>query len=229
MKNNTRKMLALLAGIILSIGSAHAANMSYTLYADLTVNLPTAIDPSNQSGRVWIGNFGSEANGTLLSQANVQAGGSSLLNSFRPLASFGLSGGIAGPLGDNYSGRRGSLSIGDGLLGSSYTVAPGQFAGQDAYILALAATDTVWTDALASWTASGINSAILIRAAMNFSANSGDPTVDFALDADNGTLIFGTQTASSITSAAIPEPSVTTLLVLGAIGLGALRLRRQTV
>jgi len=27
----------------------------------------------------------------------------------------------------------------------------------------------------------------------------------------------------------VPEPSVTTLLVLGAIGLGALRLRRQTV
>jgi len=228
MKNNTIKKLALLAGFILSIGSAHAANMSYTLYADLTVNLPTAIDPSNQSGRVWIGNFGSEANGTLLSQANVQAGGSSLLNSFRPLASFGLSSGISGPLGDNYSGRRGTLNVGDGITGA-YTVAPGQFAGQDAYILALAEVSTVWTDALASWTASGINSAILIRTAMNFSANSGDPTVDFALDADNGTLIFGTQTASSITSAAIPEPSVTTLLVLGAIGLGALRLRRQTV
>ena len=229
MKNNTLKMLALLAGIILSIGSAHAANMSYTLYADLTVNLPTAINPSNQSGRVWLGNFGSESNGTLLTLSEVQAGGSSLLSSFRPLASFGLSSGISGPLGDNYSGRRGTLNVGNGLTGNSYTVAAGQFAGQDAYILALAEVSTVWSDALASWTASGTNSAILIRSANNFAADTGDPTCDFALEADNGSLIFGTQTASSITSAAIPEPSVSTLLVLGALGLGALRLRRQTV
>ena len=226
MKNNTVKMLALLAGFILSIGSAHAANMSYTLYADLTVNLPTAISPSNQSGRVWLGNFGSESNGTLLSLADVQAGGSSLLNFFRPLASFGISSGsLAGDIGN---GLRGSLNVGTGITGA-YTVAAGQFAGQDAYILALAEVSTAWTDALANWTASGTNSAILIRSAMNFSANTGDPVVDFALDAENGSLIFGTQTANSITSAAIPEPSVTTLLVLGALGLGALRHSRQTV
>ena len=226
MKNNTVKMLALLAGFILSIGSAHAANMSYTLYADLTVNLPTAISPSNQSGRVWLGNFGSESNGTLLSLADVQAGGSSLLNFFRPLASFGISSGSL--VGDIGNGLRGSLNVGTGITGA-YTVAAGQFAGQDAYILALAEVSTAWTDALANWTASGTNSAILIRSAMNFSANTGDPVVDFALDAENGSLIFGTQTANSITSAAIPEPSVTTLLVLGALGLGALRHSRQTV
>ena len=226
MKNNTVKMLALLAGFILSIGSAHAANMSYTLYADLTVNLPTAISPSNQSGRVWLGNFGSESNGTLLSLADVQAGGSSLLSSFRPLASFGISNGSL--VGDTGNGLRGSLNVGTGITGA-YTVAAGQFAGQDAYILALAEVSTVWTDALASWAASGTNSAIVIRSAMNFTANTGDPVVDFALDADNGTLIFGAQTASSITAATIPEPSVTTLLVLGALGLGALRHSRQTV
>jgi hypothetical protein len=227
MKNNKLKVLALVAGFILNIGSAHAVNMSYTLYADLTVNLPTAISPSNQTGRVWIGNFGSEANGTLLSQADVQAGGSSLLSSFRPLASFGISNGSL--VGDTGNGLRGSnINVGNGITGA-YNVAAGQFAGQDAYILALAEVSTVWTDALASWAASGTNSAIVIRSAMNFTANTGDPVVDFALDADNGSLIFGTQTASSITSAAIPEPSVTTLLVLGALGLGALRLRRQTV
>jgi hypothetical protein len=226
MKNNTLKMLALIAGFILSIGSAHAANMRYTLYADLTVNLPTAIDPSNQSGRVWIGNFGSNANGTLLSLADVQAGGSSLLGSFRPLASFGISSGAL--VGDSGNGLRGNLDIGN-YITSNYTVAAGQFAGQDAYILALAEVSTVWTDALASWSAAGTNSAIVIRSANNFASDALDGPSDFALDADNGTLIFGTQTASSITAATIPEPSVTTLLVLGAIGLGALRLRRQTV
>ncbi len=227
MKNNTIKLLALVAGFILNIGSAHAVNMSYTLYADLEVNLPTALSPLNQTGRVWIGNFGSEANGTLLSLSDVQAGGSSLLNSFRPLASFGISNGSL--VGDTGNGLRGSnINVGNGITGS-YTVAAGQFAGQDAYILALASVDSAWTDALANWTASGANNAILIRSAMNFLANTGDPVVDFALDADNGQLIFGTQTANSITAAAVPEPSVTTLLVVGALGLGALRLRRQAV
>jgi len=227
MKNNTTKLLALVACFILSIGSAHAVNMSYTLYADLTVNLPTALNPLNQTGRVWIGNFGSEANGTLLSLADVEAGGSSLLNNFRPLASFGISNGSL--VGDTGNGLRGSnINVGNGITGA-YNVAAGQFAGQDAYILALAEVSTVWTDALASWTASGTNSAILVRSAMNFLADTGDPTVDFALDAGNGSLIFGAQTANSITAAAVPEPSVTTLLVLGVLGLGALRLRRQTV
>jgi len=226
MKNNTVKLLALLAGFILSIGSANAANMSYTFYADLTVNLPTAIDPSNQNGRVWLGNFGSDANGTLLSFADVQAGGSSLLNSFRPLASFGLSSGAL--VGDTGNGLRGSLNVGNGITGA-YTVAAGQFAGQDAYILALSEGSTVWAEALANWATAGSNSAIILRSANNFAANSGDPTCDFALDAGNGSLIFGTQTANSITAAAVPEPSVTAMLVLGALGLGALRLRRQTV
>ena len=226
MKNNTVKFLALVAGFILSIGSARAANMSYTFYADLTVNLPTAINPSNQNGRVWLGNFGSDANGTLLSLADVQAGGYSLLSSFRPLASFGLSSGAL--VGDTGNGLRGTMNVGTGVT-SGYTVAAGQFAGQDAYILALAEGSNVWADALTSWVTSGSNSAILLRSANNFAANTGDPTCDFALDAGNGSLIFGTQTANSITAAAVPEPSVTTLLVLGALGLGALRLRRQTV
>ncbi|NDB97226.1 MAG: PEP-CTERM sorting domain-containing protein, partial [Verrucomicrobia bacterium] len=81
----------------------------------------------------------------------------------------------------------------------------------------------------ANWATAGSNSAIILRSANNFAANSGDPTCDFALDAGNGSLIFGTQTANSITAAAVPEPSVTAMLVLGALGLGALRLRRQTV
>jgi len=223
MKNNTLKMLALLAGFILSIGSAHAANMSYTLYADLTVNLPTASSPSNQNGRVWLGNFG---NGTsLLSLADVQSGNNTLLNSFRPLTSFGITdGGLAGDLGNGLRGSGGTaLNVGN----SSITA--GNFAGQDAYLLALSSTSSVWSEALSAWQADASYKAILIRSGDSFSLNTGDPTADFALDRANGQLIFGTQTANSITSAAVPEPSVTTLLVLGAIGLGALRLRRQAV
>jgi len=220
MKNNTRKMLALLAGFILSIGSAHAVNMSYTLYADFTVNLPTASSPSNQNGRVWLGNFG---NGTsLLSLADVQSGNSTLLNSFRPLASFGITNG--GLVGDTGNGLRGTaLNVG------SSAITAGNFAGQDAYILALSSTSSVWTDALAAWQADASYKAILIRSGDSFSLDNNDPTADFALDQANGQLIFGTQTLNSITATTVPEPSVTTMLVLGALGLGALRLRRQTV
>ena len=219
MKNNTVKLLALVAGFILSIGSANAANMSYTLYSDFTVNLPTASSPANQTGRVWLGNF---SNGSsLLSLADIQSGNNTLLNSFRPLTSFSLVGGAL--VGDTGNGLRGSINVG----GSSLTT--GNFAGQDAYILALSSTSSVWSDALSAWQTAGSYNAILIRSANDFALNAGDPTCDFALDAGNGSLIFGTQTANSITAAAVPEPSVTTLLVLGALGLGAFRLRRQTV
>jgi hypothetical protein len=105
----------------------------------------------------------------------------------------------------------------------------GNFAGQDAYILALSSTSSVWSESLSAWQADGSYKAILIRSGDSFSLNTGDPTADFAIDQANGQLIFGTQTLNSITAATVPEPSVTTLLVFGVLGLGALRLRRQTV
>ena len=219
MKNNTIKLLALAVGLILGSISAQAANMSYTLYADLTVNLPTAANLSNQTGRVWLGNFSNGSN--LLSLQDIQSRDNTLLNSFRPLTSFSI---VDGSLaGDTGNGLRGTVSVG----GTSVTT--GNFAGQNAYILALSSTSSVWSEALSAWQADASYKAILIRSGDSFSLNTGDPTADFALDRANGQLIFGTQTANSITSAAVPEPSVTTLLVLGAIGLGALRLRRQAV
>jgi hypothetical protein len=220
MKKNTLKLLAFVASLILSFGSAHAANMSYTLYADFAVNLPTSSSPSNQDGRVWLGNF---SNGSsLLSLADVQSGNSTLLNSFRPLTSFSiLNGSLVGDSGD---GLRGT-----GLNVGNTSITAGNFAGQDAYILALSSGSSVWSDALSAWQADASYKAILIRSGNDFALNTGDPTSDFALDSGNGQLIFGTQTASSITATTIPEPSVTTLLVLGVLGVGALRLRRQTV
>jgi hypothetical protein len=223
MKNNKIKLLTLAVGLILGIGSAQAANMSYTLYADLPVNLPTASDPSAQEGRVWFGNFSS--GNSLLTLAAVQSTGlNTLLDSFRPLTSFAISSG--GLLNDTGNGVRGSISVG----GASITA--GNFAGQDAYILALNSTSSVWTTALSAWKADGSvssNGAILIRSGNDFALNSGDPTSDFALDSGNGQLIFGTQTASSITASTVPEPSVGMLFLIGVAGLGALRLRRRAV
>jgi len=223
MKNNKIKLLTLAVGLILGIGSAQAANMSYTLYADLPVNLPTASDPSAQSGRVWFGNF---SNGSsLLSLAAVQSTGlSTLLDSWRPLTSFAISSGSL--LGDTGNGLRGSISVG------TTSITAGNFAGQDAYILALNSSSSVWTTALSAWKADGSvgsNGVILIRSGNDFALNTGDPTSDFALDNGNGQLIFGIQTANSITASTVPEPSVGMLFLIGVAGLGALRLRHRIV
>jgi len=222
MKNNTIKLLTLAVSLVLGVGSAQAVTMSYTLYADQTVTLPTAGNALNQNGRVWLGNFGSDANGTLFSLASIQAGVPNLLSSFRPLTSFEISGGAL--VGDTGYGLRGSYDVG------TSAVSAGNFAGQNAYILALSSTSSVWTDALANWQVNGALNAILVRSANNFTLATLDPTVDFEVAAGPGaTLVFGNQTVSSITATTVPEPSVTALLLIGAAGLGALRLRRQTV
>jgi hypothetical protein len=221
MKNKNNIMLALVAGFIISIGSAQAANMSFTLWSDYLVNLPTTADSSNDDGYVWLGNFGSSSS-TAFSLADVQAlaGTSltSLLDTFRPV-------------GNGYQITNGSLlynrPAGDPYyLGGTVTMSD-SFVGQDAYVVALAGGSQVWATALAEWKSSGTNSAILIGANDNF-VGTGDPASDFGLDSASGTLIFGTQTVTSITASAVavPEPSVTTLLILGAAGLVALRHRR---
>jgi len=156
-----------------------------------------------------------------LSLADIQSGNNTLLDSFRPLTSFSLVGGAL--VGDTGNGLRGSVNVGGRPLTT------GNFAGQDAYILALSSTSSVWSDALSAWQTAGSYNAILIRSANDFALNAGDPTCDFALDSANGTLVFGNQTANSITAAAVPEPSVGMLFVIGVAGLGALRLRRKAV
>lgn len=228
MKNPTLIKLAMLASIILSVASASAANMDYTMNASRSVFLPSNSDSLNQNGRVWLGNFGNELNGSLLTMNEISLGGANLFDSFRALTSFGIAGGRLA--GDTGNGLSGSIDIGAAQTDSNFVVSAGQFANQSAFILALSSTSSVWSDALAEWKSNGALNAILIKSSNGFSAASGDPVRDFSLSPRNGALIFGTSTATTITAApAIPEPSVSTLLVLGALGLGALRLRRQTV
>lgn len=228
MKNSTLIKLAMLASIILSVASAPAADMDYTMNASRSVFLPSTSDSSNQNGRVWLGNFGNESTGSLLTLNQISLGGASLFDSFRPLTSFGITGGLLA--GDTGNGLSGSISVGTTQTDSNYVVSAGQFANQSAFILALSSTSSTWSDALAEWKSNGALNAILIQSSNGFSSASGDPIRDYSLSPRNGNLIFGTATSSTITAAvAIPEPSVTTLLVLGVLGLGALRLRRQTV
>jgi len=226
MKSNTIKLLALAAGFILNIVSADAATLDYTFNSSRQVILPTALDASNGNGRVWLGNFGDNTTGSLLDLSQVRAGGSSLLNSFRPLTSFEIvNGSLVGDIGQGLSG---SISLGTDKLGSDYSVAAGQFANQPAYILAISSVSSVWENALSAWQNDGTLNAILIKSNSDFSAGVGDPVRNYGLNPKNG-LVFGTYTTSTITAAAVPEPSTSALLVIGALGLATLRLRRKLV
>jgi len=226
MKSNAIKLLALAAGFILNIVSADAATLDYTFNSSRQVILPTALDASNGNGRVWLGNFGDNTTGSLLDLSQIRAGGSSLLNSFRPLTSFEIvNGSLVGDIGQGLSG---SISLGTDKLASDYSVAAGQFANQPAYILAISSVSSVWENALSAWQNDGTLNAILIKSNSDFSAGVGDPVRNYGLNPKNG-LVFGTYTASTITAAAVPEPSTGALLVVGALGLATLRLRRKLV
>jgi hypothetical protein len=221
MKNNTIKLLTIAVGLFIATGYVQAASMDFTLTSDATINLPNSGSLLNQSGRVWFGNFGN-----LSASAVDLAAGSNygLLDSFRGLTSFEVGSGSL--LGLDLNGQlRGTINVGD----TSFTGL--NFAGQDAYILALSSPESNWTTALATWKASGDYNAILIRTPNTFKVGTPDP-VDFEVYASPNTgakLIYGIQTASTITASTVPEPSVATLVLFGIAGLGALQFRRNKV
>jgi len=226
MKNNTIKLLTIAVGLFIATGSVQAASMDYTLTSDATINLPNSGSLLNQSGRVWFGNFGN-----LSASAVDLAAGSNygLLDSFRGLTSFEVGSGSL--LGLDSNGQlRGNINVGDTSF-SGLNFSGLNFNGQDAYILALSSPESNWTTALATWKASGDYNAILIRTPNTFKVLTPDP-VDFEVYASPNTgakLIYGIQTASTITASTVPEPSVATLVLFGIAGLGALRFRRNKV
>jgi hypothetical protein len=221
MKNNTIKLLTIAVGLFIATGSVQAASMDYTLTSEATINLPNSGSLLNQTGRVWFGNFGN-----LSASAVDLAAGSNygLLDSFRGLTSFEVGSGSLLGLDSNLR-LTGTINVGDTSFSGL------NFAGQDAYILALSSPESNWTTALATWKASGDYNAILIRTPNTFKVGTPDP-VDFEVYASPNTgakLIYGIQTASTITASTVPEPSVATLVLFGIAGLGALRFRKNKV
>jgi hypothetical protein len=232
---NNKKLATLLAILLAGLPwqNAQAANMNYSLYADLTVFLPTTAEPNNNNGRIWVGNFGSDSSGTLLSPSDIsstfvgtRSSAESLLQQFRPAFSWEVRSGSL--LNDSGNGLSGNFSVGNPVLDdNAYTVAANQYAAQPAYLLALSTTTDTWSTALSSWRGDAGSTFILLRQIDYFGAgNSGDPTSDFGLDPGSGSLIAGNATSSTITGV-VPEPSTAGLLVLGLAGLGALRAARR--
>jgi hypothetical protein len=189
---------------------------------------------ANGSGRVWLGNFGS----TSFSSVNAAVGGGSgmnqsLLNTFNPLASFGIDNdGFFN--GNGVTGATGSYNASTYLY--SGQVALNAFAGQDAYLLVLNSSSDVWDTAKADWAASGSLTSILVRSGSSFDSEAGESSAIplpgpkfYSVSSQSGTLMLGefNADAATITASTIPEPSVGTLLLLGVGALALIRARRD--
>jgi hypothetical protein len=191
-------------------------------------------DSANGSGRVWLGNFGS----TSFSSVNAAVGGGSgmnesLLNTFNPLASFGIdSDGFFN--GNGVSGAIGSYNASTYLY--SGQVALNAFAGQDAYLLVLNSSSNVWDTAKADWAASGSPAAsILVKSGSSFDSEAGESSSSnipgpkyYSVSPQSGTLMLGYFNAdNTMTATTVPEPSVGALLLLGGGALALIRARRN--
>jgi len=232
MKTSKLKLLALATVMVVGLPTAQASDMYFGFDTPYQLLLPGS---ANGSGRVWLGNFGS----TSFSSVNASVGGGSgmnqsLLNTFNPLASFGIdSDGFFN--GNGVTGATGSYNASTYLY--SGQVALNAFAGQDAYLLVLNSSSDVWTTAKADWAASGSPAAsILVKSGSSFDSEAGESSSSglpgpkfYSVSSESGTLMLGdfNAVAATITASTIPEPSVGTLLLLGVGALALIRARRD--
>jgi len=223
------------ATLSLNLQVGRAANMSLNLFQEYALFGPSS------SGTLWLGNFGTNG-GSLLSSSQVNSllanDKEALFSLFRPVASsFSITNGrIEGVTVDGLEtivSVGTALGYGEGGQGVTPSTAT-QFAGQNMYLLAnnrVGATANSWFN----------ETLILFKAAANFgTGDAGDgplnsPEVEISLN--GGSILLGTQTGSPsdnlasgvITGALVPEPSSTSLLLLGATALAALRRLRKNV
>jgi len=229
MKTSKLKLLALATLMVVGLPTAQAVDMYFGFDTPYQLLLPGS---SNGSGRAWLGNFGS----TSFSSVSANVGGGmnqSLLDTFNPLASFGIdSDGFFN--GNGVTGATGSYNASTYLY--SGQVALNAFAGQDAYLLVLNSSSDVWTTAKAEWAASGSVTSILVKSGSSFDLSDGESSASglpgpkyYSVSSQSGTLILGEfdATAATITASTVPEPSVGALLLLGGGALALIRARRN--
>jgi hypothetical protein len=219
------KIQIAVCALVLGAGSAFAqtnATADYLITNDYPiVNIDT--------GRLWIGNFGTNG-GSLLTKSEVaSADWFTLFSQFRPNSSLALSNGLivglsAGEIGGQFQvGTAINFTDEGGRQGYTPDNAS-QFAGQDLYFFALNSTSTTWNSTLQGNT----YSALLLSMVSGF--GDGDPqTGTLAYDISGGVNIpiLGSGDSSSVTAITVPEPSTASLFLLG--GLAALATRRRQV
>jgi len=229
MKTSKLKLLALATLMVVGLPTAQAVDMYFGFDTPYQLLLPGS---SNGSGRAWLGNFGS----TSFSSVSANVGGGmnqSLLDTFNPLASFGIdSDGFFN--GNGVTGATGSYNASTYLY--SGQVALNAFAGQDAYLLVLNSSSDVWTTAKAEWAASGSVTSILVKSGSSFDLSDGESSASglpgpkyYSVSSQSGTLMLGEfdANAATITASTVPEPSVGALLLLGGGALALIRARRN--
>lgn len=219
MKNLRIVTLSLVLAAVPSFANTNAVS-EYLITNDYPIaNIDT--------GRLWVGNFGTNG-GSLLSPSEVQAADwFSLFSNFRPNTSFSLSGGLLAGL--TAGETTGSFSVGTAI---NYTDEGGvqgftpdnasQFAGQDLYFFAISSTSSSWNPNLLG------NSYYALLLGMTSGFGDGDPdTGVLAYDISGGvnTVVLGSGDGTSVTAALVPEPSTASLFLLG--GLAAIAARRR--
>jgi hypothetical protein len=219
--------LAILSAFAL-ITEVRAADMTFNLIQDYSLFSPSG------SGKLWVGNFGQNG-GSLLTSSQVSSLVSArdyqgLFTQFRAATSFDISSGfVSGLLNGELSTQ---LNVGTGI---GYVDTEGtqgytpdsstQFAGQELYFVASNSSLPGF-----QWYNFDL---IMLKASRGFGtgiANDGPLNdVDYELSRSGGTLLLGSQGGSptTITGAAVPEPSSLSLLAIGGSALVALRLRRK--
>jgi hypothetical protein len=231
MKTSKLKLLALATLMVVGLRTAQAGDMYFGFDTPYQLLLPGS---ANGYGRVWLGNFGSAS---FSSVSTTVGGGSgmnqSLLNTFNPLASFGIdSDGFFN--GNGVTGATGSYNATTYVY--SGQVALNTFAGQDAYLLVLNSSSDVWATAKAEWAANGSLTSILVKSGSSFDSEVGESSASglpgpkyYSVSSQNGTLMLGDYNvdAGTITASTVPEPSVGALLLLGGGALALIRARRN--
>ena len=231
MKTSKLKALVLAAVMVVGIRSAQAGDMYFGFDTPYQLLLPGS---ATGAGRVWLGNFGTTSFSSVSTAIGDGSGmRSSLLDTFNPLASFGIdSDGFFN--GNGVTGATGSYNASTYLY--SGQVALNAFAGQDAYLLVLNSSSDVWTTAKAEWAASGSLTSILVKSGSSFDLSDGESSASglpgpkyYSVSSQNGTLMLGDYNvdAGTITASTVPEPSVGALLLLGGSALALIRARRN--
>jgi len=204
-----------------------AADSEYIITNDWPIQ--NAQNNGSISGRLWVGNFGTNG-GSLLSKTEViSSDWFTLFAKFRPNTSFGLTGGLLDGLTSGEKtgvfdvGTRINYSDEGGVQG--YTPDDdAQFAGQDLYLFAINSAAASWNSTLL-----GNNYEVLLLG-MSSGFGDGDPATGLlAYDISGGVndVVIGTGGSDYVNTASVPEPATGSLLLL-AIG-AALAVRRRKV
>jgi len=203
-----------------------AADSEYIITNDWPIQ--NAQNTAGITGRLWVGNFGSNG-GSLLSKSEVNSSDwFTLFSKFRPNTSFGLTGGLLNGL--TLGEMTGVFQVGTAIAyddeGGTQGYTPDdatQFAGQDLYLFAI-------NSAAASWNSTLLGSeyqVLLLGMASGFGdGDSRTGRLSYDISGGVNDVVIGSGGPTSVQTATVPEPATGSLLLLGLATALAVRRRK---